>query len=230
MTILTLYQTPYAYLKDRYFTSEVPGAQKPLPEQSPAAALLLHWIFTMLMIAAISSTKPDVAYTVLVSLYSYVAIVLVRFFLASGLLYLRLVKGTSWTSSTGFKPWGGSTAAIIYSSVFGFLLVASFIPPSAGSPFSKANRAIEWYIVPSIGLAFLILGYIYYLCFAYLIPQIRKQVLVVERHATIVKEKGEWVQALETVETIWVARSEPSNAGEDGIICDTGIDGQSMEK
>ena len=176
----------------------------------------------MLMIAAVSSINPNIAYTVLVALYSYVAIVLVRFFLAIGLLYLRFVKGKSWTTSTGFKPWGGPTAAIIYSSVFGFLLVASFIPPSAGSPFSKANRGVDWYIVPSIGLGFLVLGYIYYLCFAYLIPRIRKEELVVERHATIVKERGEWVQALETVEAIWVAKSEPASTREDGYKDDEG--------
>lgn len=168
------------------------------------------------MIAATSSTPPDIAYTVLVSIYSYVVLILVRFFVASGLLYLRFGQGKSWLSSRGFKPWGGPTAALIYSSVFGFLLIAFFIPPAAGSPFTTKSRGIDWYIVPCIGLGFLALGYVYYLCFAHLIPRIRKQVLVVERQAVIVKEKGEWVQALEVVEAIWVARSEPAGVTAQG--------------
>ena len=170
------------------------------------------------MIAASSSTTPDVAYTILVSIYSYVVVILVRFFVATGLLYLRYSEGQSWLSTRGFRPWGGPTAALIYSSFFGFLLVAFFIPPAAGSPFSKQNRGIDWYIVPSIGLGFLALGYVYYLCFAYLIPRIRKEVLVVERQAVIVKDKGEWVQALELVEATWVARSEPAGVSEQGQV------------
>lgn len=170
----------------------------------------------MLMIAATSSTAPDIAYTVLVSVYSYVVLILVRWFVATGLLYLRLREGKSWLSSRGFKPWGGPTAALIYSSVFGFLLIAFFIPPAAGSPFTKESRGIDWYIVPCIGLGFLALGYVYYLCFAYVIPRIRKEVLNVERQAVIVKEKGEWVQALEVVEATWVARSGPVDFPEQG--------------
>lgn len=170
----------------------------------------------MIMIAATSSTTPDLAYTVLVSIYSYVVLILVRFFVATGLLYLRYSEGESWLSSRGFKPWGGPTAALIYSFAFGFLLVTFFIPPTAGSPFSKESRGIDWYIVPCVGLGFLALGYLYYLCFAYLIPRIRKEVLVVERQAVIVKEKGEWVQALEVVEAIWVARSGPAGVPEQG--------------
>ena len=161
----------------------------------------------MLMIAATASTVPSVAYTVLVSVYSYVVLVLVRFCLAIGLLYLHFHEGKAWTSSTGFKPWGGPLAAIIYSSFFGFLLVASFIPPSAGSPFSKANRGIDWYIVPSVGLASLAMGYAYYLGFAYLIPRVRKETLRVRREPVIVMEGGEWVQAVELVRSYWVARA-----------------------
>ena len=168
------------------------------------------------MVAAASSTTPSLAYTVLVSIYSYVVLILVRFFVAIGLLYLRYRGGESWLSSRGFKPWGGPTAALIYSSAFGFLLISFFIPPSAGSPFDKKNRGIDWYIVPCVGFGFLALGYVYYLCFAYLIPRIRKEVLVVDRQAVIVKEKGEWVQALEVVEAVWVARSEPAGISEQG--------------
>lgn len=203
--------TPYAWLKQKFWPSNLPESQRPLPEQSPAAALFLHWMFSMIMIAATSSRIPDVAYTLLVSLYSYTVVVLVSFLVASGLLYLRYSEGKEWTANAGFRPWGGPTAAIIYSLVCAFLLVAAFIPPSAGSPFSNSNTRIECYIVPTVGLSTLLVGYVYYLCFQYLVPRIKKKVLIVEREAVLVKEKGEWVQAVELVEASWVARPGPGN-------------------
>ena len=59
------------------------------------------------------------------------------------------------------------------------------------------------------------LGYVYYLVFAYVIPKLRKQVLEVEREAVIVKEKGEWVQAIELVYADWGPRTGPV-AADDG--------------
>lgn len=166
----------------------------------------------MLMIGATSSKLPDVAYGLLVSLYSYTVVVLIGFFVASGLLYLRYFsEGNEWTAGSGFKPWGGPTAAIIYSITCAFLLVAAFLPPSAGSYFAKSSTGIEWYIVPTVGLSASLLGYAYYLLFEYLIPSVTKKVLVVDRDPTIVCVDGEWVQAFETVEACWEARSGPGN-------------------
>lgn len=126
--------------------------------------------------------------------------------MASGLLYLRYNEGKDETDNAGFHPWGDPRAAIIYSIVCAVLLIAAFVPPSAGSPFAKSTTGIEWYIVPTVGLSSLLLGYIYYLDFQHLVPRIKKNVLIVERKAVLVKEKGEWVQAVELVEATWVAR------------------------
>ena len=52
--------------------------------------------------------------------------------------------------------------------------------------------------------------------FAYVIPKLRKQVLEVEREAVIVKEKGEWVQAIELVYADWGPRSGPVAADGNG--------------
>lgn len=208
--------TPYAWLRDRIWPSKLPESQRPPPEQSPVAALFLHWMFTMVMIGATSSRVPNVAYALLVSLYSYTLVILVGFFVASGLLYLRYSEGREWTDNAGFRPWGGPAAAIIYSLVCAFILVASFIPPSAGSPFASRNTDIKWYIVPTVGLCSLVVGYIYYLGFQYVVPRIMKKVLVVEREAVLVKEQGEWVQAMELVEASWVARPGPTSNSANG--------------
>ena len=207
--------TPIGSMINRFWPSNLPDSQV---EQSPVAALFLHWMFSMIMIGATSGTIPDVAYDVLVSLYSYSVVILVGFFVSSGLLYLRYFsQDKDWVAGAGFKPWGGPTAAIIYSVTCAFLLIAAFLPPSEGSYFAKSNTGIEWYIVPTVGLATLLLGYAYYLVFEYLIPYLTDKVLVVDRDPTIVYVDGEWVQAFEIVEACWEARPGPettsANAG-----------------
>lgn len=174
----------------------------------------------MVMIAATSSTIRDIAYIVLVSVRGYAVVVLLNFFVAGGLLYLRFLSDErhDWTRTSGFKPWGGSTAAIISTLVCAFLLSAAFIPPSSDSPFAKANTGLAWYIVPTAGLASVVLGVVCYIGFKYVYPPLLKdgKVLIVDREALIVREHGEYVQALEHVEANWERRSGPaSNEGFD---------------
>lgn len=106
--------TPYAWIKERWWPSSISRTQQVYSEQSPAAALLLHWIFCVILIASTSGNEPSVAYTVLVSLYSYVVVIMVGFFVATGVLYLRWSKRENWTATAGFSPWGGPAAAIMY--------------------------------------------------------------------------------------------------------------------
>ncbi|KAL8928810.1 MAG: hypothetical protein Q9208_001588 [Pyrenodesmia sp. 3 TL-2023] len=209
--------TPWARFRRRFFPSSVTNDRL---EQSPSAALFLHWIFSVVMIAATSSAEPGVAYSVLASLYSYAIILLIGFFVAGGLLYLRFFSDEhhTWTRKSGFKPWGGPTAAIIYTLVCAFLLCAAYVPPSSESPYAKANTGVAWYIVPTAGLASAILGFLYYIGFKYVYPPLVKdgKVLIVDREALIVREHGEYVQALEHVDANWERRTGPgSNEGEE---------------
>lgn len=68
----------------------------------------------MVLIACTSSSAPAIAYQVLISLYSYTLVVLVGLFVTCGLLYLRYNPRENWVNTSGFKPWGGPLAAIIY--------------------------------------------------------------------------------------------------------------------
>lgn len=169
----------------------------------------------MVMIGATSSTTPDIAYTILVSLYSYAVVALIGYFVSGGLLHLRFFSSErhEWINKSGFKTWGGPTAAIIYTVVCAFLVAARFIPPTSVSPFSKADTGVEWYIIPTAGLTSMVLGIIYYLGFKYVYPPLFKdgKVLVVDREATIVREHGEYVQALEIVDASWERRSGPGS-------------------
>ncbi|KAL8770393.1 MAG: hypothetical protein Q9209_003819 [Squamulea sp. 1 TL-2023] len=197
--------TPYAWLKQRLWPS-----RSRILEESPSTALLLHWIFAVMFVAATSSTSTAIAYLVLVLLYGYTLIVMVGFFVATGVLYLRFTKRKEWTDNLGFRPWGGPTAAIIYSCTCAFMIVSVFVTPSEKSSFSYATTGVQHYIVPAVGLGTLLIGYTYYLVFAKLIPRWRKKVLIVEREPIIVRQggrqDGEWVQILELVEFWWAAR------------------------
>ncbi|KAL8786036.1 MAG: hypothetical protein Q9213_003019 [Squamulea squamosa] len=203
--------TPYAWFKQRFWPS-----RSRILEQSPSTALLLHWVFAVILVAATSSTSIAIAYLVLVLLYAYTLIVMVGFFVATGVLYLRFAKRKEWTDNLGFRPWGGPTAAIIYSCTCAFMIVGVFITPSEKSPFSHATTGVRHYIVPTVGLGTLLIGYTYYLVFAKLIPRWRKKVLIVEREPIIVRQggrlDGEWVQILEVVEFWWAGRQGDKEA------------------
>jgi hypothetical protein len=86
-------------------------------EQSPMAALALHWCSSLLLIAVTSPLSTDKAYSFLTQLYSYVIVVFVSFWVTTGLLYCKLFqkdKKNRKTWVSGFRPFGGSTAAMIY--------------------------------------------------------------------------------------------------------------------
>jgi hypothetical protein len=105
--------TLYAWTKRRWFPSNAGGLQR-AEEQSSAPALLLHLIWALLLLAVTSGESVDVAYRILVNLYTYPLVIITGVFLAGGLLYLRWSQGKEWTSTIGFHPWGGPTAAIVY--------------------------------------------------------------------------------------------------------------------
>lgn len=159
----------------------------------------------MILIGATSAKAPDLAYRILVSLYAYTIVIMIGLFTATGLLYARFFcEEGEWVQRSGFKPWGGPTAAILYSAICAFLLVASFVPPKAGSPFLTK---VKWFVIPTVGLSFLVLGYIYYLALIYAIPPLFKKgkMLYADRKAIIVREIGEYVQYLEIVDAAWEA-------------------------
>ncbi|MCJ1296537.1 hypothetical protein MMC34_008103 [Xylographa carneopallida] len=174
-------------------------------EKSPTAALLLHWVFSVLLIAWTSGQTTAVAYQILINLYTYVIMLLVSFFVSTGLLYLRWRNPQAWKEmSANFHPWGGPIAAILVSIVSAFLLVVAFIPPADDSPFAFAAQNFEWYIIPTVGLGGLLLGCAYFIIFRYIVPRVKGKQLVVERVPIIVSDDhGGWVQKHEIVKFLW---------------------------
>jgi amino acid transporter len=193
-------------------------------EQSPVAALFLHWLVSIIMIAVAAgvadgtqvANSTKVAYDVLVDLYTYVIALLVSFFVSIGLLYLMFHDRRAWAEMCGFHPWGGPSAAILVALSTGFLIVTAFLTPGTGSPYADAIEGFEWFIPPAVGLGTLLIGVVYWIVFRFVVPAVKGKQLVVDRVPIIVSDDhGGWVQKLEIVEFSWGVMHERINEDDD---------------
>jgi amino acid transporter len=205
----TGHTTPYAWLKAKWRNAR----EYEYMEQTPMAALALHWASSVLLIAVTSMLDSKTAYTVLVSLYGYVIVFLVGFFVSGGLLYLTFSK-RNWSHIANFRPWGSPAYAIIYFLACGCLLFASFVKPSKDSPLTYANNSIQWYIVPAISLSTLLWGSCWYLGLK--LDLWRKHVkLIVNRRALIMQDEDDldqWIQVAEIVDHEHHTKTGPKDA------------------
>ena len=91
LTFATSHTTPWGWLRSKLANGSSSGhGLNDHLEQSPMAALGLHWFSSILLIVVTSMLDPRDAYTVLVWLYSYVLTVGLGFVVSGGLLYLTL--------------------------------------------------------------------------------------------------------------------------------------------
>lgn len=157
-------------------------AQDEYLDQTPMAALCLHWFTSVLLVAVTSKLSPTEAFSALISLYSFVLVLLVGFFTAGGLVYLRLRPSLEWRPS--FKPPGGWVYAAIYCATCLFGLIACFPEPR-----SQQTTEIKWYIIPTIALSAPLWGVLWYLGLrAYM--AFKGETLVVKRKPVIAQEEG----------------------------------------
>lgn len=173
-------------------------------EQSPMAALALHWVSSIFLIAVTAKLKPGDAYSFLVSLYAYVIISVMGFFTSLGLVYAKYIR-KDFVSQ--YSPFGGSTAAIIYCVCNAFFLVTAFLNPP--NRLARTTTAIPNYVVPTIGLSSVLWGVVWWLGLQLVMKQ-RGQRLVVTRTPFCDKgdDKGEWVLKYEIIDHVWRADSE----------------------
>lgn len=217
--------TPWAWIQSKLTSRrqrlfhkdpELLEAESERPEQTPMAALALHWFTAVLLIAVTAKLSPDVAWRVLVNLYSYVIRIMFGFFTAAGLLYLKLGNRFKFLNNefvSHFKPWGGPTAAIIYALVTSFLLVTAWLPPQAGTQLAIESESVKWYIVPAIGISSLTWGIFWYAGLHFVMWK-RGEVLEVERLLHCEKddaEGGEWVVKDEAINHRWTPNISTRN-------------------
>jgi amino acid transporter len=221
LVFATGHTTPWAWLKNRWFPSRQ-GEEEEHLEQTPMAALGLHWVSSIILIAVTSMLQPATAYSVLVSLYSYVIIVLNGFLVSGGLLLLKLTPSRSWSIDSNFTPWLNPLHAITYFFACGFVLFAAFAPPAEGSPYGYSQSNIQWFIVPTIGLSTLIWGLIWF-AGLHLVMYRRVEELVVTRVAVTVpdeKVQGQFRQDSEVVYREWHTKVTSSRGSLDNYVLD----------
>ncbi|KAF1984288.1 amino acid transporter [Aulographum hederae CBS 113979] len=213
--------TPDAWLRQKWQKRRAAKKNRPEPlEQAPMAGLALHYVSSLFLLAVTAMLEPTVSYFVLVSLYSYVMVVLMGFLTSTGLLYMKLGKSLGlhnreWVKgiNTPFGPF----PAIFYSLVCGFLLITAFLRPSPTSPFARTD--IRWFIVPAIGLSTPLWGVLWWLGLHAVMKQ-RGLKLVVTRFPYCEKddEGAEWVMKHEIVDHSWRAEHEGGGMGGGGLI------------
>lgn len=184
-----------AWLSNRWF----PASEKD-EEKTPMAALGLHWISSLILIAVTAKLSPDEAYTVLVSLYCYSIILLNGFLVSGGLLLLKFTPSRRWAASANIKFWVDPLHAVVYFVTCGFLLFTAFKQPEFN--FSPELR---WWIIPSIGLSSLTWGTIWWLGL-HLVMLKRMKELVVNRFTLVVPDPdcpGEYLQDSEVIRREW---------------------------
>ncbi|MCJ1448443.1 MAG: hypothetical protein MMC23_008958 [Stictis urceolatum] len=212
-------------------SSGLPEMEDPaiaLPEQTPMAALALHWVVSLVMLGVTAMLSSAVAYFVLVFVYSYVLVVLIPFLVTGGLLYLKFTPSSQWSSIQNFRPWGGPTAAIAYFIVCLFLLVTPFLDPGENSPWSYETTGVKWWILPTVGLSSLLWGPVWWACLRFNMWREGLELVVTRLpHIEQDEEDGEWVQRAELIDHVWQSRTYArKNAG--GLMASRGSEEGSL--
>ncbi|KAK3389880.1 amino acid permease-domain-containing protein [Podospora didyma] len=147
--------------------SRVWGSNKPF--NSPAAALFLHWIVTIIVLLA---PPPGPAYNFIVNLYTYPG-AWINAFVAAGLIYLHHSKKENWTS--GWHTYLPITVIFFLSNVF--LVLVPFIPPDG----DWNADGYPYYVFPVVGVAVLLLGAVYWTLWTKVWPAVKGHKIVAER-------------------------------------------------
>lgn len=191
-------QTPFSWLRSKFRRST--NVSKSDEENTPIAALSLHWLFSVILIIS-----PDIkdTYNVLLLLHSYGLQALVGFFLGIGLVYLYLKPESKWEKEkSGFIPIGGWIWAAFFALVNLFLIIVPWIPPpSKTAQFHQLIfQSTQFYVYPTVAVGLMGFGVIYWVAFAKMYPRIIKKDLKVSRVPIIQRE----VQIYEAVFFNWV--------------------------
>lgn len=213
-----------------------PGQSQALDAATPVGGLLIHWLFSIILIFATWAQSPTHAYRILVNLYSYTVGALFGVALGLGVLYLRLHRNAdneSWARSSPFSWYISVPAAFLYTTANAFPLVAMWKPPTNNEKIETQLQNLylgyKTFITPTIGWSLIAAGVIYWLAFTYLLPRIganHGKKLMVLKDVFVTEEEDGFVQNHEIVGFEWEAPSEESKYVElenETILPDGGI-------
>ncbi|KAK0703923.1 amino acid permease-domain-containing protein [Lasiosphaeria miniovina] len=131
--------------------------------RAPAAALALHWVVTSIVILATvfgtvelssSESRFDLsAYYLGIAAFAYGLDIIWFSVMGTGVLCLRLWPGTAAT----------------FAATNAFPLIAIWIPDPAAKFLSNTSDSVAWYAPQTYGIAVLVFGVMYWLCFRFYI-------------------------------------------------------------
>lgn len=189
--------TPLAWVKSRLRSRERHAPDYEQLEHSPMAALLLHWVASVILVLATATHRPpQQAYEVLVSLYSFVIRVIVPIFVSGGLLYLRFRPSKDWMNKSNFVPCKYHPHTILYFASLLFLFITAFIAPSR----TNADTKRHYYVIPAIGVSSLAWGVAWYIGFHGWLRMIGWRLVITRTPFVVDYDNGQSVQKAELVE------------------------------
>lgn len=174
-------------------------------EQTPMAALALHWFASVALVAFTAKLDPTRAYFVIVGLYIYSVRLLVGAFVSGGLLVLKLTPSREWKDVVNIKFWSDPVHIILFFFTDLLLLITAFVKPGNGSPWSYEKAHVQWYIAPTIGLSTLIWGVVWYWGLHGVMWK-KSKTLIVTRRVLAVRDRDDpqqWIQKGEIVTHEW---------------------------
>ncbi|OAG40293.1 hypothetical protein AYO21_05384 [Fonsecaea monophora] len=170
-------------------------------EDTPAGALILHWVFAVAVILlTIPEHSPTDAYRTVVNLYSFTIDALFGFAVGLSLLVLRLAPGYHWASKSESNAWVSISAALLFTIANAFPLVAVWIPPSGDTGITQP---VKWYLTGTIGMGLVGFSLAYWAVFYYLVPRLKGKRLEVEREEILDDRNGYWIMWHEIVRFNW---------------------------
>jgi hypothetical protein len=173
-------------------------------DKTPLGALLLHWFFSILIIACTwGVSSPTSAYAVVFGVFSYVVDAFFGICLALGLIVLRLT--TDWHLISPSNATISIIAATLFAIANAFPIIVLWVPPTA-----EFATSYPWFLVPTTGICLLVAGVLYWVGFSYVVPHVGRNAgkeLRGERVPIFRVEHGERVQAAEVVSFAWVIKS-----------------------
>jgi amino acid transporter len=178
------------------------------PEQTPMAALGLHWFFTVFMVLITAMLEPAVAYSFLVTLYSYVNVAVLGSLTGGGLCYLKInswiygTSGRNWYNKTQWTPWLDPLPAFVYFLSMTFFLFATFAPPPMDSIFAESTTGYSWVLVPAIGLTSLLWGVLWWFGLEFVQWRGRFRIFVTRTPYLVKDADGNYIQKVELVEHV----------------------------
>lgn len=147
--------------------------------RAPAAALALHWVVTSIVILAtvfgtvhLSSSRFHLpAYYLGIAAFAYGLDIIWFSVMGIGVLCLRLWPGSKWRQKSPIPHTLGVVAAATFGATNAFPLVAIWIPDPSAKFLSNTSDSVTWYAPQTYGMAVLVFGVVYWLCFRFYLYQ-----------------------------------------------------------